>query len=190
MNTIGTICQRSVVTIDCDCSIQEAAQLMRQRHVGALVVTAEEEGLTANSTRVCGVITDRDLTVEAMARGLDPQAITVGALISGKAVAVPAQASVSEAIAVMRQEGVRRVLVTGPQRQLSGIASLDDVVGALAEELGDLAESMRRGLTRESMIRRPLEGNGQVPVEVPAEAMSGPWRAMMALSGPAGTSAA
>jgi len=184
MNTIGSICQRLVVTVDSDCSVQEAAQLMREHHVGALVVTAEEEGLTANATRVSGVITDRDLAVEALARGLDPQTITVGSLISGKAVAIPAQASVAEAIAVMRQEGVRRVLVTGPQRQLSGMLSLDDVVGALAEELGDLAESMRRGLARESLTRRPLEGNGQGAVQVPLEALSGPWRAMAALTGP------
>lgn len=182
MNTIGSICQHPVVTIDADCSIQEAAQHMREHHVGALVVTSQEEGMGANSTRVCGVITDRDLAVEALARGLDPQAITVSTLISGKAVAVPAQASVAEAIAVMRQEGVRRLLVTGAQRQLSGILSLDDVVGALAEELGDLAESMRRGLARESLTRRPLEGNGQSSVQVPLEALSGPWRMAATLS--------
>ena len=181
MNNVASICQHSVITIDSDCSIQEAAQHMRDHHVGALVVTAEEEGLTANATRVCGVITDRDLAVEALARGLDPQAITVGTLISGKAVAVPGHASVAEAIAVMRQEGVRRVLVTGAQRQLSGILSLDDVVGALAEDLGDLAESMRRGLARESITRRPLEGNGQGLVQVPLEALSGPWRAVAAM---------
>ena len=182
MNPVGTICQRSVVTIDSDCCIQEAAQQMREHHVGALVVIADERSLGANASRVCGVITDRDLTLEALARGLDPQAITVGALISGKAVAVPEQASVSEAIAVMRQEGVRRVLVTGAQRQLSGILSLDDVMGALAEELGDLAESMRRGLARESLTRRPLEGDGAVPVQVPLEALARPWRAVAAMT--------
>jgi hypothetical protein len=188
MNTVGTICQRSVVTIDSDCSIQDAAQQMREHHVGALVVVADEQSLSANACRVCGVITDRDLTVEALARGLDPQAISVGALISGKAVAVPEQASVSEAIAVMRQEGVRRVLVTGAQRQLCGILSLDDVMGALSEELGDLAESMRRGLARESLTRRPLESDGAVPVQVPLEALSGPWRAVAALAGSGATS--
>jgi hypothetical protein len=105
----------------------------------------------------------------------------VGTLISGKAVAVPGQASVAEAIAVMRQEGVRRILVTGPQRQLMGILSLDDVVGALAEDLGDLADAMRRGLARESLTRRPLDGNGLGLVQVPLEALSGPWRAVAAI---------
>ena len=176
MNTVGSISQRQVVTIDCDCSVQEAAQRMREHNVGALVVTTEEQSLLRNATRVCGVITDRDLAVEALARGLDAQAITVGTLISGKAVAIPAQASVAEAIILMRSEGVRRLLVTGHQRQLSGILSLDDVVGALADELSDLAESMRRGLARESLMRRPLEGNGVGLVQVPMEALAGPWR--------------
>lgn len=180
MNTVGSICQRQVVTIDSDCSVQEAAQQMREHHVGALIVTTEEEGMTPNGSRVCGVITDRDLTVEALARNLDAQAITVGTLISGKAVAIPAQASVAEAISLMRSEGVRRLLVTGQQRQLSGMLSMDDVVGALADELGDLAESMRRGLARESLMRRPLEGNGSGLVQVPAESLAGPWRAVAA----------
>ena len=39
MNTIGAICQGSIITIDETCSVQEAAQLMRRHHVGALVVT-------------------------------------------------------------------------------------------------------------------------------------------------------
>lgn len=176
MNTVGSICQRIVVTIDSDCSVQDAAQQMREHHVGALVVTTEEEGMSPNGSRVCGVITDRDLAVEALARGLDPQAISVGTLISGKAVAIPAQAAVADAITLMRSEGVRRLLVTGPQRQLTGILSLDDVVGAVAEELGDLAESMRRGLARESLLRRPLDNQGPALVQVPMESLSGPWR--------------
>jgi CBS domain-containing protein len=180
MNNIGALCQHPVVTIDSDCSIQEAAQHMREHHVGALVVTTEEQGLTANAMRVCGVITDRDLAVEALARGLDPQEISVGTLISGKAVAVPAQASVSDAIGVMRQEGVRRLLVTGAQRQLTGILSLDDVVGALAAELGEVAESMRRGLAREALTRRPLGDPGPVSVQVPLESLPGPWRSLAA----------
>lgn len=177
MNTIGSLCQHPVVTIDSDCSIHEAARHMREHHVGALVVTTEEEGLSANSMRVCGVITDRDLAVEALARNLDPQQITVGTLISGKAVAVPAVASVSEAIGVMRQEGVRRLLVTGPQRQLMGVLSLDDVTAALAAELGEVAEAMRRGLAREAITRRPLGDGGPVSVQVPLEALPSPWRA-------------
>ena len=68
MNNIGALCQLPVVTIDSDCSIQEAAQHMREHHVGTLVVTTEEQGLTANAMRVCGVITDRDLAVEALAQ--------------------------------------------------------------------------------------------------------------------------
>jgi len=176
MNTIGSVCQRQVVTIDDAASVQEAAQLMREHHVGALVVTTAEEGMSPNATRVCGVVTDRDLTVEALARALDAQSITVGALTSGKAVAIPGQASVSDAISLMRSEGVRRLLVTGPQRQLAGIISMDDIVSALAEELGELAESMRRGISREALLRRPLGLDGNGVVQVPVEALAVPWK--------------
>lgn len=178
MNTIGSICQRQVFTIDESCSVQDAAQQMREHHVGALVVITDNEGTGPNASRVCGVVTDRDLTVEALARGLDAQAISVGALTSGKAVAIPGQASVAEAISLMRSEGVRRLLVTGNQRQLAGIVSLDDIVGALADELGELADSMRRGISREALTRRPIGGDGTAFVQVPVEALAGPWQAV------------
>jgi CBS domain-containing protein len=179
MNTIGTVCQGQIVTIDEGSSAQEAAQLMRRHHVGALVVTAAEEGTSANSTRVSGVITDRDLTIEALARGLDAQTITVGALTTGKAVAINHQSSLSDAISLMRSEGVRRLLVTGSQRELMGLISMDDIVGALAEELNEVADSMRRGIARESLLRRPLgssANDGMGGVQVPIESLAVPWK--------------
>ena len=183
MNTIGSICQHPVITLDESCSLQEAAQLMRQHHVGALVLTTDNEAeggtLSGPATRVCGVVTDRDLAVEGVARGLDPQEITVGAICSGKAVAIAAAASVSDAVTLMRSEGVRRLLVTGPQRQLMGLVSLDDIVAALADELGDLAESMRRGVARETLTRRPLDGEAPGVVQVPMEALAGAWPSVL-----------
>ena len=179
MNTIGAICQGPIITIDETCSVQEAAQLMRRHHVGALVVTMAEEGTSANATRVCGVITDRDLTIEALARGLDAQAITVGALTSGKAVAISQQSGLSDAISLMRTEGVRRLLVTGSQRELIGLISMDDIVSALADELNEVADSMRRGIARESVLRRPLGmlgTDGAGGVQVPIESLAVPWK--------------
>ena len=58
---IATVCQRQVVTINAGASLREAALLMRERHVGALVVTD-----SAQTPRALGVVTDRDLAIEAL----------------------------------------------------------------------------------------------------------------------------
>jgi CBS domain-containing protein len=57
---IASICQRRIVTIEADATLREAAILMRERHVGALVVTD-----STDAPRVLGVVTDRDLAISA-----------------------------------------------------------------------------------------------------------------------------
>jgi len=71
---IASICQRRIVTIDSSRSLAEAAALMRDRHVGALVVTAG----TPEGQRVVGIATDRDLVIHVLANGLDASVVEVG----------------------------------------------------------------------------------------------------------------
>jgi CBS domain-containing protein len=129
---IGSLCKREAVTIDEDMNLHQAAQRMRDEHVGALGVTAT--GPDGPAAR--GVVTDRDLAIEVLARGRDGASVSVGTLISGRLVAVPFDATLSDAIAAMEGEGVRRLLVTGPQQELLGIVSIDDLIDVWA---GDMA---------------------------------------------------
>ena len=62
---IGKICTRSVVSCRRDASARELARLMRERHVGDVVVVDEHEGLLTP----VGVVTDRDLVVKVLAMG-------------------------------------------------------------------------------------------------------------------------
>lgn len=158
---IGTLCKRSVVTVEQSASLQDAARLMRQHHVGALVVTAAP----GPGARVLGVITDRDLVVEAMAQGADAARTPVEKLLGGQPVAVPDTTGISEAIAAMRRAGVRRLLVITPKRQLAGIVSIDDLLAACAVELQALADAVRQGLAHEADVRRPLD----IPTAMPPD---------------------
>lgn len=169
---IGTICKRNVVSIDGVATLQEAAMLMRERHVGALVVT----GPAPQGVRVAGIVTDRDLAIEAVAGGLDPTSAAVGELVNAKVLAVPAGASLSEAIEVMRRQGLRRLLVTGAEQQLVGIVTMDDLVQALAADLAGLAQVTRVGIEREAQRDSALAAPPARPsVQVPAEVMAEPW---------------
>ncbi|HYL23822.1 MAG TPA: CBS domain-containing protein, partial [Burkholderiales bacterium] len=64
---IAEICTSNIVAADRAASLQRAAALMREHHVGTLLVTASGP----DGTQAVGIVTDRDLVVEAMARGAD-----------------------------------------------------------------------------------------------------------------------
>lgn len=156
---IGEICTREIVMADREASLQQAASLMREHHVGALLVVAS----AADGMQAVGIVTDRDVVVEAVARGLDVTQTRVGRLAEGKLAVVPMGASLDEAIAVMKGRGVRRLLVASDSGQLFGIVSLDDLVDALAHEMSELGHALRGGIEREAAERAPL-----APVQAPA----------------------
>lgn len=148
---IRDICRHEVVSVDSNAPLREAATLMLARHVGALVVTVEEP----EGERAVGVLTDRDLVVETLARDLDVAGVTCGQLASRDLVAVPGEASIAEAVAAMEKAGVRRLLVTGQHGELSGIVSSDDLLEAMAVQLAGLSSALRNGVAREASQRRP-----------------------------------
>jgi CBS domain-containing protein len=149
---LASLCKRRIVTIDRSASLQQAAALMREYHVGSLVVTeAQDEG-----ARVCGLVTDRDLAIEVLARGIDTTRASVGQLPDGKLVSAPAHADIDDAIALMQAHGVRRLLVRDDNGNLIGLVSFDDLLQAFGDRLGGLAEVVRKGIERETAERQAL----------------------------------
>jgi CBS domain-containing protein len=165
---VGEICTREVVTADRASTLQQAANLMRERHVGALLVT----GGGGEDAQVVGIVTDRDVVIEAVARGLDPTQAEIGRLAEGKLAVVRAGASVDDAIGAMKERGVRRLIVSGSDGQLFGIVSLDDLLAALSHEMAELAYTVRTGIERETAERGKLEAATPVPrpLHIPAYA--------------------
>jgi CBS domain-containing protein len=147
---IASLCQREIVSVRADASIREAAEAMRHHHVGALVVTDPEE-----PGRAIGVVTDRNLVVDLLARGLPVDGQDIGTLCSTELVGIPATATVQEAVEAMRRAGVRRLLVVHPGGSLLGLVSADDLFEAIAGELEALAAALRSGISRESMRTMP-----------------------------------
>ncbi|HEX5338268.1 MAG TPA: CBS domain-containing protein [Gallionella sp.] len=147
---IGEICNREVVIVQSDTTVQEAAQLMRQHHVGALVVVDESSG----KRKPVGVVTDRDLVVEVMAPQLDAAVITVGDIMLQDLGTILEDSGVFEAIQFMRAKAVRRLPVVDSHGALIGIVALDDLLALLAEELSELSGLVSREQKRESRSRR------------------------------------
>ena len=169
---VGMVCRRRVVTIGRAESPVRAAELMRDHHVGALVVTAD----TDDGPHVVGIVTDRDLVVGGIARGLDGTSLPVGTLASAQVASVTEDDDLSDAIAAMQAHGVRRLLVTDSGRRLVGFVSLDDLVDAYASELEGLARVIRSGIERESSEVPMPAMHGAILPHFPATGTAG-WQA-------------
>lgn len=146
MMKIGEICTRDVVVVGRGVSVRDAAKLMREHHVGDLVVVDAVGGRNVPA----GVITDRDVTIEVVAMGVDPDMIKVSDVMGPELVTVGEGETVYDTIQRMRQRGVRRTPVLDAQGGLLGIVSLADLLEFLAEEMTQLARVFYREQTRET----------------------------------------
>ena len=147
---IGEFCNRDVVAIQRDDTVLEAAKLMRQHHVGDVLVVEERNGAKVP----VGIVTDRDLVVEIMAPELDHLVITVGDIMAPELATVKESTGVFEAIQYMRGKGVRRLPVVNERGGLVGILAMDDILELLSEELLELARLVRHEQKREAGSRR------------------------------------
>jgi CBS domain-containing protein len=147
---IGEVCVRDVIVADGATTIQEAARLMRQHHVGNLVLLDAPNG----SRHPTGIITDRDIVISVVATGLDPTVFTLGDLVMHKLVTAREDQGVFETIQQMRANGIRRMPVLDLQGDLAGIVAVDDLVQLLAKEMSELARLISREQVREMKTRR------------------------------------
>jgi predicted transcriptional regulator len=146
---IGEICTRDVVYCTPDTNVAEAARLMRERHVGDLLVGVEEPG----RVRPIGIVTDRDIVVEVVAMNVSPDQLTVKDIMSRALIYVDETKDVYETLALMRHRGMRRMPVVDERDDLVGIVTLDDLLENIAEEMGLAAKLVQQERERETAAR-------------------------------------
>ncbi len=146
---IGEFCNREVVFATRKTTISAAAQLMRKNHVGDLVVVDVADGRRVP----VGIVTDRDIVVEIIAKSLDFNDFTVGDIMSPQLISVQESEGVFETIELMRNKGIRRIPVVDREGGLEGIVSADDILDLLAEEMTELAKVSPRERSREANAR-------------------------------------
>jgi CBS domain-containing protein len=116
---VADVMTRQVVYLPEATMLDEAAQVMRDRGIGDVVVT--------RGPTMVGVVTDRDIVVRAIAENLPPTTTSLGAITAHELIMVEQSATVDEAVQAMRERGVRRLLVCDADRKVVGILSLSDV---------------------------------------------------------------
>jgi CBS domain-containing protein len=141
----GERCNRQVVTATRETSITGAAQLMRDKHVGSLIIVENRD----NHPEPVGILTDRDIVIEVLAENVDPDAVTVGDVMTTAVLKVCEHDSIFEVAQRMRARGVRRVPVVSKQRELVGVLAQDDILALLGEELSLLIKVSTREVEQE-----------------------------------------
>jgi CBS domain-containing protein len=148
---VGQLCNTNPITVRRVDELIQAAQLMREKHIGYLVVVDPE--VVDQSLRPVGVVTDRDIVVSVVAREADPRALRVGDVMTQQPVTIGSAEPVEHALREMRRIGVRRLPVVGQRGELIGVLSLDDVLEVLAGALQNVAGSIRNERVIEGSLR-------------------------------------
>jgi CBS domain-containing protein len=131
----GEICIRPVVTATADMPLAELTKVMRNRHVGCVVVV--DKGA---ARKPIGIVTDRDIVVEVLAAGVDPAKVVVGDIMTGAPVLAHQDEDAMWALKLMRDKGIRRLPIVDGTGSLVGILALDDLIQHLGNALADVAQ--------------------------------------------------
>lgn len=131
-------------------TIAEAARLMRQHHTGDLIVTDESDG----TQEPVGIVTDRDIVMEVVAKGRDVGQTRVGEVMARPVVIASGSENAGTAIDRMRTHGVRRLPIVDDGGAVLGIVTLDDLYRVLADHTAALAAIVSKEQTREQRSRR------------------------------------
>jgi CBS domain-containing protein len=134
--TVSLVCNPNVATVRAGVDVAEAAVLMREQHVGNLIVVNPRGGASVP----VGILTDRDIVVGVIAKGVEPKTITVGDAMTRNLLMVREDASLEFALREMRRYGVRRAPVVRANGDLVGVIAIDDIIQHLALQLSRLAE--------------------------------------------------
>ena len=146
---VGEMCKRQVVICQPDDSIQIAAELMRDNHVGDVIVVEHKEG----KHFPIGILTDRDIVIEVLAERVNLNDIAVKDVMSSELIRVKEDDYIIETIEQMRDKGIRRVPVVNREGNLEGILAVDDTIELVADLLSNLVKLFKHEFNREIKTR-------------------------------------
>ncbi len=133
MAYVGSMISRPPTTVERSTTIANAAREMARTGVGALLVVDNEH--------LVGIVTDRDIVVRGLARGIDPDG-RIDALMTTEVVTVPAGMGIERAYEIFRDHALRRLPVLDGRR-IVGIVTVDDLLIRSQHELAELTRPLR-----------------------------------------------
>jgi len=146
---ISDLCSKNLICVVRGTSLQYAAQLMKQYHVGGIVVVnAGSEG----NNKPVGIITDRDIVLEAVAENLNLET-HVDEIMSVNVCTVKLTDGIASVVEKMEMEGVRRMIVVDENGNACGLVSSDDILELVAKELNGLGKIVEHQVENERIFK-------------------------------------
>ena len=133
-NTVRDSMTANPKTIAGEASVTDAARLMESEDVGSLPVVEGDE--------LVGIVTDRDLVIQVIAKGQDPGSVSVSEVASKKPVVATPDEPLDQALQRMASEQVRRLPVVSEGRLVGILAQADVAREAEAESTGHMVEEI------------------------------------------------
>jgi len=129
------IMTKSPATVKMNTPIQEVARLMAEKDIGFVPIVDD-------SGRAIGTVTDRDITIRVVAKGLDPKSAKLSDFGANEVVCCSPEDDVGRARDLMQQHKVQRILVCDAQKKPVGVISLQDLASSAGKD--DVGETVRK----------------------------------------------
>ena len=145
--SLQQFCKRSVVTIAPDKPIADACRLLQENNVGCVVAT--------DGDQLQGIVTDRDIALKVTGEKRDAQRTTVRDVMHANPISISVNKSLHDLTALMHAHHVRRVPIVDGGNKVLGIATLDDLLLLLSEEMSDMGKGVAGALFRRPNPNEP-----------------------------------
>jgi CBS domain-containing protein len=149
---LSELCNNKVVTVTSEDTVFYACKLLRNEHVGCLVVVDLYEG----NSKPIGIITDRDVVVKVIAPDVVINKVLVKDVIDSKFITANINDDPHTALVLMRKHGIRRIPIINDTGELEGIITIDDLFEYLSNELNQLTRAIFMEQKREKVIRQKI----------------------------------
>jgi len=132
---MSSIMNKKVVALRPEDKVAKAAKFMREKGVGCILVLDDEK-------RPLGILTDRDIVVSVLARGLDPKATRLKEVMTPNVVVAKEDEILLRAARAMAEARIRRLPIVDGEGRVVGIVSVDDILVVLITELSNVCSAI------------------------------------------------
>ncbi len=133
--TLSELYQKNVVCLKFNNTATDAAKLMLENHIGDVVVIDDESGKSIP----VGIVTDRDIVIATVAKGLDPKSVKLSEIMSKKIVTASESEGLGNLVKMMTDEGLSRLPIVDSSGELKGILTSKKLFQTFTNALCDLA---------------------------------------------------
>lgn len=142
---ISQFCNEKAIRVGPSATAHSIAKKMKMEHINDVIVEERING----KMEIIGIITDRDIVMEAIAEDIELREIKARDMINRKPVTVPESCGVYEAIEIMQKEGVRRLLVMNKSYEVIGVLTTENLLQVLGDEFNQLGNLLKDQSSRE-----------------------------------------